>query len=266
MLLSSSTVFFVAGSICVVGFLVVGLFFHEPKPLLEQKNWLDEIKETFNFKKIKEEKEFFKFIISHFLLHTGINIYMPFLLIFLTQENNPSSGDLIGVGLSLENGQVLVVFAIMTITSLILSIPIGYLVDKSNQRHFLIISRLLFAITTGLIALAPVIESIHPLASSILFIIPFSLANTSDIISRGAVMHMLVPDQKRGQLLGTIFLAKILAQIPGVLIGGLLAHFLQHGYQFGYVISTLFLLLSIPFLFTNKFIVNLIRNKKVQTG
>ncbi|NHJ47119.1 MAG: MFS transporter [Asgard group archaeon] len=266
MLLSSSTVFFVAGSICVVGFLVVGLFFQEPKPMLEQKNWLTEIKETFNFKKMREEKEFFKFLISHFLLHTGINVYMPFLLIFLTQENNPSSGELIGAGLSLENGQVLVVFAVMTITSLILSLPIGYLVDKLNKRYFLIISRLLFAISTGLIALVPVIRSIHPLASCILFIIPFSLANTSDIISRGAVMHLLVPDKKRGQLLGAIFLAKIIAQIPGVLIGGLLAHFFQHGYQYGFIFSTLFLLLSIPFLFTNKIILSKFKNKEVQTS
>jgi MFS family permease len=262
MMLSSSSVFFITGAICTIGFLIVGLIFQEPITKLEPKNWLADIKETFNWRHIREEKEYFFFLISHFLLHTGINVYMPFLLIFLTQQNNPASGELIGLGLSLENGQVLVVFAIMTVISLLFSIPTGYLIDKLNKRHFLIISRLFFALTTGLIAITPVIKSVHPLIISVLFIIPFSLANTADIISRGAVMHHLVPHEKRGQLLGTLFLAKIIAQIPGVLIGGLLAYFFQHGYQFGFVFSTIFLLASIPFLFSNKFKVGFFKNKK----
>ncbi|NHK31966.1 MAG: MFS transporter [Asgard group archaeon] len=262
MLLSSSSVFYIAGAICTVGFLLVGLFFQEPKPNIEPKNWLIDIKETFNLKQMRNEKEFFRFLLSHFLLHTGINIYMPFLLIYLTQSNDPISGNLIGLGLSLQNGEVLIVFAVMTIASLLLTIPIGLFLDRSNKRHFLIIARFIFAIATAIIALAPVLRSIHPLASGIIFIIPFSLANTADIISRGAVMHVIAPKEKRGQLLGTLFLAKIIAQIPGVIIGGILAHYIQHGYQYGYLIGALFLLLSIPFLFPNKMTLKFLRKKE----
>jgi MFS family permease len=262
MLLSSSSVFYIAGAICTVGFLLVGLFFQEPKPNIEPKNWLVDIKETFNLKQMKNEKEFFRFLFSHFLLHTGINIYMPFLLIYLTQSNDPTSGNLIGLGLSLQNGEVLIIFAVMTITSLILTIPVGLFLDRFNKRNFLIIARFIFAIATAIIALAPVLKSIHPLTSGIIFIIPFSLANTADIISRGAVKHVIVPKEKRGQLLGILFLAKIVAQIPGVIIGGILAHYIQHGYQYGYLIGALFLLLSIPFLFSNKMTMKLLRKKE----
>jgi MFS family permease len=262
MLLSSSSVFYIAGAICTVGFLIIGLFFQEPKPNIEPKNWLVDIKETFNIKQIKNEKEFFRFLFSHFLLHTGINIYMPFLLIYLTQSNDPTSGNLIGLGLSLQNGEVLIIFAVMTIASLILTIPVGLFLDRFNKRNFLIIARFIFAIATAIIALAPVLKSIHPLASGIIFIIPFSLANTADIISRGAVMHVIVPKEKRGQLLGILFLAKIVAQIPGVIIGGILAHYIQHGYQYGYLIGAIFLLLSIPFLFPSKMTMKLLRKKE----
>lgn len=268
MLLSSSSVFYLAGAICTIGFLIIGIFFQEPKPTIEPKHWLIDIKETFNLKQIRNEKNYFRFLLSHFLLHIGINTYMPFLLIYLTQNNDLLSGDLIGLGLSLQNGEVLLVFAVLTIVSLILTIPIGFFLDKSNKRYFLIIARLFFAFTTGIIALAPVVKSIHPLTSGILFIIPFSLANTADIISRGAIMHVIVPKEKRGQFLGLLFLSKIIAQIPGVIIGGLLAHYFQHGYQYGYLVGALFLLLSMPFLFPNKLAFRSIKNreKKISAG
>ncbi|MHA1221308.1 MAG: hypothetical protein ACTSQB_06205, partial [Candidatus Heimdallarchaeota archaeon] len=64
----------------------------------------------------------------------------------------------------------------------------------------------------------------------------------------GTFMHILIPKEKRGQLLGLLFFAKILAQIPGVLIGGLFAHFFKNGYQYGFIIGAAFLLFSIPFL------------------
>ncbi|NHJ39140.1 MAG: MFS transporter [Asgard group archaeon] len=266
MLLSSSSVFYITGAICSIGFLIVGLFFQEQKPSTESKNWLNDIKETFNLKEIKAEKEFFKFLISHFLLHMGINTYMPFLLIFLTQINEPSSGELIGLGLSLHNGEVLLVFVAMTIISLILTIPIGFLLDKTDKRYFLLITRLVFAFATAIIAFAPIIRTLNPLTSGILLIIPFSFANTADIISRGAVMHLIIPNEKRGQFLGILFLSKIIAQIPGVIIGGLLAHYFQHGYQYGYLLGALFLLLSLPFLFPDRLFHKSTKNKEKEVS
>jgi len=248
LLKSSSNVFFAAGAICSLGFLVVGLFFQESKIDIKPKKWAVELKQTFMLSNMKSEKNFFRFLISHFFLHVGISCYIPFLLIFLTQENNPISGELIGLGLSLQNGEVLLIFTVMTITALLFTIPFGFLIDKTNKHNFLIISRALFALTTGLFALTPIFRSSNPLVIGILFIIPFSIANTADIISRGALMHSLAPAGKRGQFIGLLYLVKTLAQIPGVIIGGVLAQFLQRGYQYSYIIGAIFLLISIPFI------------------
>ena len=248
LLKSSSNVFFAAGAICSLGFLIVGLFFQESKIDTKPQKWHVEIKQTFMSSNMKSEKNFFRFLVSHFFLHVGINCYIPFLLIFLTQENNPTSGELIGLGLSLQNGEVLIIFTVMTIISLLFSIPFGFLIDKTNKHNFLIISRVLFAITTGLFALTPLFRNSDPLVIGILFIIPFSIANTADIISRGALMHNLAPVGKRGQFIGLLYLVKTLAQIPGVIIGGVLAQFLQNGYQYSYMIGATFLLISIPFI------------------
>ncbi|NHJ04227.1 MAG: MFS transporter [Candidatus Heimdallarchaeota archaeon] len=245
---SSSTLFFISGAICALGFLIVGIFIQEPKIKTEPKKWFIEIKETFQLRNMKNEKGFFSFLISHFLLHTGINVYLPFLLIFLTQKNDLQSGELIGLGLSLESGQVLVIFAVMTGISLLATIPIGFFIDKFPLSIFLLISRAFFAIATAFLAITPLIKSIQPLVVGILFIIPYSIANTSDIVSRGALMHNLAPIEKRGQFLGLIMFGKILAQIPGVLIGGLLAQFLQRGYQYSFIVGAAIILFSLPFI------------------
>ncbi len=248
LLKSSSNVFFATGAICSLGFLIIGFFFQEPKIETTPKKWYLEIKQTFRLSNIKSEKNFFNFLFSHFFLHVGINCYIPFLLIFLTQENNPSNGELIGLGLSLQNGEVLLVFTVMTITSLLCTIPFGFRIDKTNNSNFLIISRAFFAVTTGLFALTPIFRNSNPLAIGILFIIPFSITNAADTISRGALMHSLAPEKKRGQFIGILFLVKTLAQIPGVVIGGVLAQFLQRGYQYSFLIGAIFLLISIPFI------------------
>ncbi|HUT81141.1 MAG TPA: MFS transporter [Candidatus Bathyarchaeia archaeon] len=261
----SSNIFFATGAICAFGFIVVGIFFQEPKPKIDRKYWLLEIKETFQFSQIKKEKNYFHFLASHFFLHTGINVYMPFLLIFLTQENNPLSGKLIGLGLSMQNGEVLLLFAVMTVISLILALPIGYFLDRTNKHKFLIISRGIFALSTAILALTPIFRSINPLVIGIIFIIPFSIANTADIVSRGAYMHSLISNEKRGQLLGLLFFIKTLAQIPGVIIGGLFAHFFQSGYQYGFIIGSIFLLISIPFLITSGLPLTL-KNKQTETA
>ncbi len=248
MINSANTLFFVSGTICSVGFLIVGLFIQEPTNLSKPKKWHSSIKETFQLKSLKNEKGFFNFLIGHFLLHTGINVYIPFLLIFLTQKNNPSSGELVGLGLSIEQGEVLVVFAVLTAVSLLATIPIGVFSDRIDTSLFLFISRIVFAIVTMLLALTPFIHKLSPMIVGILFIIPYGIANTADIISRGALMHKLVPKEKRGQFLGLTVFIKISAQIPGVIIGGLLAHFLQGGYQLAFVFGGFIVLLSLPFI------------------
>ncbi len=248
MINSTNTLFFVSGAICSLGFLIVGIFIQEPINQSEPKKWYESIKETFHPRSLKNEKGFFNFLISHFLLHTGINVYIPFLLIFLTQQNNPSSGELIGLGLSIESGEVLVIFAVMTVVSLLATIPIGIFSDRIDTSLFLLISRVVFAITTILLALTPLIRTLNPLFVGVLFIIPYGIANTADIISRGALMHKLAPKEKRGQFLGLTVFVKILAQIPGVIIGGLLAQFLQGGYQFAFVFGGVIVLLSLPFI------------------
>jgi len=243
----SSWIFILTGILCAIGFIITGLFIQEPELTTPPKKWLEEIKNTFRINNLKKEKNFFSFLISHFLLHTGISVYLPFLLIFLTQENNLQSGELIGLGLSLQNGQVLIVFTVMTLVALLATLPFGYSIDKSDTVIFLVISRVLFAVTTAILAVTPLL-SLNPIITGILFIIPFSISNSADIISRGALMQQLAPGEKRGQFIGLTIFVKIIAQVPGVLIGGLIAQFSQRGYQYAFLVGGIILLLSVPFL------------------
>ncbi|MEA2070231.1 MAG: MFS transporter [Asgard group archaeon] len=245
---SSVLVFFIAGGICVLGYLILGIVIREPSPLKTRGNWLDDLKVTLQLKTIQREHNFLYFLISHFFLHTGINIYLPFLVIFLTQDNHSHSSELIGLGLSMKNGEILIVFIIMTILSLVLSLPFGYLSDQFKTTKIMVFIRLSFAIGTALICLTPLIGKNNPLVIGILFIIPYSITNTGDTIFRGSLMYQLIPYEKRAQFLGWVNLAKICAQIPGVLIGGLLAQFLQRGYQYGFLTAGFLLFSSLPFL------------------
>ncbi|MHA1503682.1 MAG: MFS transporter [Candidatus Heimdallarchaeota archaeon] len=247
----STIVFILTGILCAIGFIITGLFIQEPEVITPPKKWLEEIKNTFQLRNLKTEKNFFSFLISHFLLHTGISVYLPFLLIFLTQENNPQSGELIGLGLSIQNGQVLIVFTAMTFVALLATLPFGFYIDKTDTGIFLVISRVLFAVTTGILAITPLLK-INPLIIGILFIIPFSISNSADIISRGAFMQQLAPGEKRGQFLGLTIFVKIIAQIPGVIIGGLIAQFSQSGYQYAFLVGGIILLLSVPFLIMDR--------------
>jgi len=251
LLQSSSFVFILTGIICAIGFIITGTFIQEPEITIKSKKWLDEIKNTFQLRNLKKEKNFFSFLISHFLLHTGISVYLPFLLIFLTQENNPQSGNLVGLGLSLQSGQVLIVFTVMTLVALIATLPFGLYIDKIDTRFFLVISRVLFAFSTAILAITPLI-TISPIIVGILFIIPFSISNTADIISRGSLVQHLAPGDKRGQFLGLTIFVKIIAQVPGVLIGGLIAQFSQRGYQYAFLTGGIFLLISVPFIIMSR--------------
>ncbi|RLI72101.1 hypothetical protein DRO91_04565 [Candidatus Heimdallarchaeota archaeon] len=247
MLLSDSSVFYVSGAICLFGFLVLGLFFQEPVPQEPFTKQPFQWRVLLDFSVLKEP-HYLPYLLSYFFLHLGINCYLPFLLIFLTQQNNPSSGESIGLGLSTQNGEVLIVFTVMTLISLVSTPLIGLAVDKVHAGKFLVLSRVSFAVTTAVITLTPLLGRTRPLLIGTLFIIPFGLSNTADIISRSAFAHKLVPEKDRGRLLSILFLAKTFAQIPGVIIGGLVAHFFQRGYQYSFLISGFFLLLSVPFL------------------
>ena len=140
----------------------------------------------------------------------------------------------------------------MTLVALLATLPFGFFIDKTDTGIFLVISRVLFVVTTGILAITPLLR-INPLIIGILFIIPFSISNSADIISRGALIQQLAPGEKRGQFLGLTIFVKIIAQIPGVIIGGLIAQFSQSGYQYSFLVGGIILLLSVPFLIMARF-------------
>ncbi|MBD3191674.1 MAG: MFS transporter [Candidatus Heimdallarchaeota archaeon] len=249
MLLNTSMIFYATGAVCSLGFLILGLFIQEPKrePLIQEKHSLATVIASFRLTIITKEKAFLKFFLSHFLLHVGINTYLPFLLIFLKGRSGGQNPEPIGLGLSSQ--EILLVFTIMTIISLLSTLPAGFLVDKTDNYLFLLISRVLLAITTACFALAPVITQISPVLIAIILIIPYGLFNTADTIARGVLMHHLAPEAKRGQFLAFVL---FLAQLPGVIIGGLIAQFLHQGYSYLFLAGAIIILLSLPFVYLAK--------------
>lgn len=249
MLLNTSMIFYIAGAICSLGFLIVGLFIQEPKPktVAREKRSFTSFLASFRLTIITKEKAFLRFFFSHFLLHIGINTYLPFLLIFLKGQSVGQSS--VPIGLGLASQEIFLIFTIMTVVSLISTLPVGFFIDKTDNYLFLFVSRGLLAITTGCFVLAPVISSISPLFMAIILIIPYGLFNTADMIARGVLMHHLAPEAKRGQFLAFVL---FLAQLPGVIIGGVIAQFLNQGYRYLFLAGAIIILLSLPFVYLSK--------------
>ncbi|MHA1519586.1 MAG: MFS transporter [Promethearchaeota archaeon] len=207
-LLSVGGVFIILGGI--LGFKYVVEKPNEELP--PKKRFMRELKDTFNLKELKKQKEFGKIIIALVIFRTGSSVIMPFLFSYI-----------LNIGMS----TVELLIAIMGVSFPILFIGsylLGILSDKFGRKKFLPIAIIIMAI---MIALIPFAGSPGDYKFWIIIIcFPFvmmGLLGFTGVLD--AWSQDLLPEDKRGQFNGILNVTFTLSQIIGATVAGLLVDF-----------------------------------------
>ncbi|TFH30776.1 MAG: MFS transporter [Promethearchaeota archaeon] len=230
-LLSVGGVFIILGGI--LGFRYVVETPTEELP--PKKRFIQELKDTFNLKELKKQKEFGKILIALVIFRTGSSVIMPFLFSYI---------------LNLGMSTVELLIAIMGVSFPVLflrSYLLGILSDKIGRKKFLPITIIITAIMISLI----------PFAGSpgnyvfwiILLCFPFvmmGLLGFAGVLD--AWSQDLLPEEKRGQFNGILNITFTLSQVIGATVAGLIVDF-DNDVTRSWIFpaAAFFYLLSIPF-------------------
>lgn len=166
----------------------------------------EHLKNTFKRENIKNNKDCFLVLTGASIWVLGLNIFFPFILIYLQHY----------VGLSLETASFIVFIAFFI--ALITAYPVGILIDKVGRKKVAIFSVIFDSIALLLFAIGD--NFIIMLIAGLLTLIFMSSWN----ISANTWIKDLFPEESRGQFSGYFILFTVLfSQIPGSLIGGWLS-------------------------------------------
>lgn len=200
--------FYIFGGLALIIGLVCAPLLRE-KPILEKPEgrYWQKIADTFQFSSLRQNKDFFKLMISLTLFMLGINVFFSYLMIYLEHHMNLSLGDsAIVVGICILVGGIGGAY------------PIGLLVDRWGRRPVAIVSVILEAIGLIVFSLAQTVPAL--VIGGILWLTPFAAWT----ISTTTWARDLFPEEKRGQFAGYYILFNVaLTMIPGSMLGGLLA-------------------------------------------
>lgn len=223
---------------------VIGSFITEDSENLQSLDisvW-QHLKNGFNFRIIKENKDCFMLLTAIGIWAIGFNIYFPFIMIYLEHH----------IGLDIIDASIVVFFALLV--SIITGIPLGKLVDKIGRRKVAIYSVIFQSIFLILFAFA--VDFIILIIFGILWV--FFMSGWH--ISAQTWVKDLYPRNKAGQFSGFYLIFNVLIGMTcGSLIGGLI------GENFGapyvspegipgfvpppaiFIFAAIWILLAIPF-------------------
>ncbi len=175
----------------------------EPPP---GKYW-QQIASTFQLSSLRQNSDFFKLMIALTLFMLGINVFFPYLMIYLQHY----------VQLSIVNSSILVAISIL-IGGIGLAYPIGLLVDRWGRRPVALLAVVLESV--GLIVFSLGRSLVGLTIGGILWLAPFAAWT----IATTTWARDLFPEEKRGQFAGYYVLFNVaFTMIPGPLLGGWLA-------------------------------------------
>jgi MFS family permease len=232
-------VFYFSGVALIICGLVFFIISKDP-PATEVKTFKENIKETFTLDSYRENKSFYILLLFLFINSTGIQIVFPYLFIYIE-----SIFGLKGIELALLLG-------IFTLTGFMLSILVGFLLDKFGRKL------VMYLVTTGGAIVSFIFAFLSPNQANILILLLiFGGLMMACFSSMGATsetwMQDLAPEDRRGSLLGYRIAAVVIPHVPGALIGGFLADFgpKPEGFIYSpliFIVCGIVLLLSLPFL------------------
>ena len=223
--------FIVGGLVLVLG--LIGNFQIQESPDLTplEIGTFSHIRKTFRKENLKEYKDFFIVLIVITTWQIGLNIFYPFLMIYL-QHN---------IGFSLITASILIFIALLT--SIFLAYPLGILTDKIGRKRMTFIAAVLFGVslfTFGFFIDIPMLLILGSIWAT--FYLGISISTFS-------WAKDLYPEENRGEFSGywNLFSGTI-PMVIGPLIGGWLAtefgiYQLIEG-EWGYVPTSIIFLVS----------------------
>ena len=228
------------GGISIIITAIVGFFLIKEKPVEElppKKKFFIEIKEIFNAKKLKENKEFFKIVLALTVYRTGISTIMPFLFIWI-------------FALGISTPELLLVVLISFALLFIIAVVLGKLADKHGRRKFIPLSIIIISITIVFIPFVNINSNTNLVLALIIF--PFVLIGLLGLETpMNAWSQDLLPELERGKFLGLLNIIRTISQIIGSFVGGVVAtYMLITGFipeSFVFVFAAIFFIVSIPF-------------------
>lgn len=172
----------------------------------EGRYW-QKIADTFQLSSLRQNKDFFKLMISLTLFMVGINVFFPYLMIYLQHS----------VKLSIMNSSLVVGVCIL-VGGIGAAYPIGLLVDRWGRKPVALISVVLEAIGLTVFSISKTVPML--ILGGILWLAPFAAWT----IATSTWARDLFPEEKRGQFAGYYVLFNVaFTMIPGPLLGGWLA-------------------------------------------
>ncbi len=199
--------FYVIGGIVLVIGLAGSLLVQDDPDLMPLKTttW-KHIKSTFQKDKLSKYKNFLVLLVAMAIWQTGLNIFFPFLLVYLQHY----------IGITIVTSSIIVFIAILV--SVIMGYPIGIIINKMGRKKMAIISTLLIGIFLILFSM------VTELILLLIFGTIWFLFYTAWTISTYTWVKDLYPDESRGQFSGyfNLFNATI-PMVIGSFIGGWLA-------------------------------------------
>ena len=198
--------FIVGGLVLVLG--LIGNFQIQESPDLTplEIGTFSHIRKTFRKGNLKKYKDFFMVLIVITTWQIGLNIFYPFLMIYLQHD----------IGFSLTTASILIFIALLT--SIVLAYPLGIFTDKIGRKRMTFIAAVLFGVSLFIFGFFTDIPMLLVLGS---IWATFYLGIT---ISTFSWAKDLYPEENRGEFSGywNLFSATI-PMIIGPLIGGWLA-------------------------------------------
>jgi MFS family permease len=200
--------FYIIGAIAgVIGLVCVPFLQEETDLPAPTGSYWRQIADTFQLDSLRRNGDFFKLMISLTLFMVGINVFFPYLMIYLQHY----------VQLSITDSSILVAISIL-VGGIGLAYPIGLLVDRWGRRPVALLAVGLESI--GLLVFSLSHSMVMLTIGGVLWLAPFAAWT----IATTTWSRDLYPEEKRGQFAGYYVLFNVaFTMIPGPLLGGWLA-------------------------------------------
>jgi MFS family permease len=200
--------FYLIGGIVLVMGLIGGVLIKEP-PLPEKPttSYWRQIADTFSGESLRKHRSFFLILLAMGLWGAAEQIFFPYLLIYLNHY------------LEVPTLQAsLLIFLAILIGGILLSFPVGLLVDRWGRRPMALLAVLGEMVGLLLFSLARSFPAL--VVTGVLWLAPL----TAWTIATGVWSKDLFPDEKRGQFAGYVILFTVaFTMVPGPLLGGWLS-------------------------------------------
>jgi MFS family permease len=197
----------------------------------EKKKFLQELRQTFNLKELKSQKEFYKMTLAYLVFQTGTGTMMAFLFLFIFD-------------LGASTLELLMVIGTAFPIVIILTFYLGKVVDKYGRKKYIPLMIGIISLGFFPIPFTTIGPSVNLILLSLFF--PFALTGLLALITPlNAWAQDLLPEDKRGKFTGIFNIVETVSQIIGSIVGGIVATIF--GIPWLFWVAPIFYLASIPF-------------------